>query len=215
VADAKISAFPSAGTLADADVLPIVNGAATTSVSLNTLTAYFEQRARQNNASIAQQTFAATDAYVTDSAVTIPTGRLQARTMYRARMELTKTSTTGSVSTPIVTVRLGTAGTTADAALVALTFAAQTAVADTGFIEVFVTFRAVGSGTTAIIRATGILDHVLAATGLSTANVSVAKGTSAGFNSTVASSKIGFSFNGGTSFAGTTDMVQAELFNLA
>jgi hypothetical protein len=96
-----------------------------------------------------------------------------------------------------------------------LTFAAQTAVADNGFLEVFCTFRTVGSGTTAVLQGVGILDHTLAATGLSTANVSVAKATSAGFDSTVSNLRIGFSFNGGTSFAGTTNLVQAELWNLA
>jgi hypothetical protein len=215
MADAKLSTWPTAGALADTDVLPIINGAASAKVTLNTLTAYFEQRGRQTNANVAQQTFAATDAYVTGSDVLIPNARVQAKTMYRARMEITKTSTTGSVSTPIVSIRIGTAGTTADTARATLTFAAQTAVADTGFLEIFVTFRTVGSGTTAVISATGILDHVLAATGLSTANVSVAKAVSAGFDSTVSNLRIGWSFNGGTSFAGTTNMVQAELFNLA
>jgi hypothetical protein len=214
MADAKISALPSAGTLADTDVLALVNGGGTTQVSLNTLTAYFESRARQNNASVAQLTLGAVDVYATGSDVPIPSGRLQAKSMYRARMEVTKTSVAG-VATPIVTMRFGTAGSTADASLGTLTFAAQTAVADTGFLEVFATFRTVGSGTTAVIAGTGVLDHTLAATGLSTANVSVAKLVSAGFNSTLASARIGFSVNFGTSFTGTSNMTQAELFNLA
>jgi hypothetical protein len=215
MADTKISALASAGTLADADVLALVNGGNTTKVSLNTLTAYFEQRGRQTNAAVAQQTFSTTAAYVTGSDVAIPASRLQAKSMYRVRFEMTKTSTTGSVSAPIVQVKWGTAATTADSTLATLTFAAQTAVADVGWIEIFVVWRTVGSGTSAVIRANGVLDHQLQITGLSTLNTSLAAVTSAGFDSTLANARIGVTFNGGTSFAGTTNLVQAELFNLA
>jgi hypothetical protein len=214
VADAKVSALPSAGTLSDTDLLLLINGGGSTSLSLNALDAYIESRGRVNNASVAQQTWAATEAYLTGSDCQIPAGRLQAKTMYRCKFELTKTSTAG-VATPIVNVKIGTAGTTADTTRAALTFAAQTAVADTGFLEVFLTFRTVGSGTSAVIRVTGTLSHALAATGLSTANQSIAKVTSSGFDSTVSALKIGCTFTGGTSFTGTTDQVQAELFNLA
>jgi hypothetical protein len=88
-------------------------------------------------------------------------------------------------------------------------------VADDGRIDVEVNFRTVGSGTSAVIRAQGTLDHRLAATGLSTANTSITGTTSAGFDSTVASLGIGISVTWGTSFVGTTDLVQAELINLA
>lgn len=215
MADTKTSALAAVTTPADADVLPIVNAGVTKSISLSALTAYFESRARQNNASVAQQAIAAVDVYLAGSNVAIPAGRLQAKTMYRARVQIAKTSVAGT-ATPIINVRIGTTASTSDTTRCTLTLAAQTAVADNGFLEVFVTFRTVGSGTSAIIRGTAILDHTLASTGLSTANISVASATSAaGFDSTVASLQIGLSANMGTSFAGTTDMVQAELYNLA
>jgi hypothetical protein len=50
------------GTPADTAVLPLSDGS-TAKWSLNQMVAYIEQRGRQNNASVAQQTFAATDAY--------------------------------------------------------------------------------------------------------------------------------------------------------
>jgi hypothetical protein len=214
MADAKISALPAAGTLSDSDVLALVNGGGTTKLSLNTLDAYIESRARVNNASVAQQSLAATEVYLTGSDCQIPSGRLQAKVVYRCKVQIAKTSVAG-VAAPIVNVKIGTAGTTADTTRAALTFAAQTAVADDGFLEVFLTFRTVGSGTSAVIRVTGTLSHRLAATGLSTANQSIAFATSAGFDSTVASLKIGCTFTGGTSFTGTVDQVQAELYNLA
>jgi hypothetical protein len=76
-----------------------------------------------------------------------------------------------------------------------------------------VNFRVVGAS--AVIRAQGTLDHRLAATGLSTSNTSIVGTTSATFDSTVASIGIGLSVTWGTSFVGTTDLVAAELLNLA
>jgi hypothetical protein len=214
MADTKISALSSAGTLADADVLAIVNGGNTTKVDLTALTAYFESRGRVNNASVTQQTWAASDAYLTGSQCLIPAGRLQAKTKYICRFYVAKTSVAGT-ATPIINVRVGTAGTTADTARATLTFAAQTAVADEGRIDVEVVFRTVGSGTSAVLRAQGIVDHRLAVTGLANVNSSIVGNTGGGFDSTVANIGIGLSVTWGTSFVGTTDLVQAELINLA
>lgn len=213
MADTEVPNLAAIVTPGDADVLHIVSSGVSKKISLTQLTAYFEQRGRQVNAAVANQTFGATDTYIAGSYVTIPATRLQAKSIYRMRMQIAKTSAAG-VATPIVTVRLGTAGTTADTARATLTFPAQTAVADDGFIEVFCTFRTVGSGTSAVISAHGILDHRLPATGLVNTNTGFAKAVSAGFDSTVASLGIGCSFNGGTSFAGNTDLVQTELMNL-
>jgi hypothetical protein len=201
-------------TPADNDVFHLVAGGVSKKISLNQLTSYIESRGRQVNASVAQQTWAAADAYLVGSDVSIPASRLQPKSVYRCRFGIAKTSTAGT-ATPIVNIRVGTAGTTADTARATLTFAAQTAVADDGFIDVYCTFRTVGSGTSAVIRAEGLLDHRLAATGLSTANTSIAVNTGAGFDSTVANLKIGCSVTWGTSFVGTTNLVQAELMNLA
>lgn len=212
MADTKVSALAAASALDGTEVFPVVQGGVSEKATLSQVKTFVDQRVV--NCSVANQTFAAADAYVTGSNVLIPSGRLQAKSFYTARFQITKTSTTGSTGTPVITVRLGTAGTTADTARCTLTFAAQTAVADVGLIEVFATFRTVGSGTTAVLQAVGILDHQLATTGLSTLNSSVQRFTSAGFDSTVANLQIGFSFNGGASFAGNTDLVQAELGNL-
>jgi hypothetical protein len=123
--------------------------------------------------------------------------------------------TAAGTATPILNVRLGTAGTTSDTSRVTLTHTAQTAAADTGVYDLEVLFRTVGSGTSAVIVAGGVLDHVLAATGLSVSNTAIATGVSSGFDSTVANLGIGVSVNGGTSAAWTVQIVNAELFNLA
>jgi hypothetical protein len=81
--------------------------------------------------------------------------------------------------------------------------------------EVFTVFRTVGSGTSAVIENVGTLSHRLSITGLSTDVTGMKVATSAGFDSTVASSILGLSVNGGTSAAWTIELVHAELINLA
>lgn len=221
MADTKPSAFTADSTPDDADIIPFIDldggGAGVhlpKKITFNELTAYLESRGRVNNASVAQQTWAAADAYLTGSSCPIPAARLQAKTKYKCTFYVAKTSVAGT-ATPIINVRVGTAGTTADTSRAALTFAAQTAVADEGRIDVEVVFRTVGSGTSAVLRAQGTLDHRLAATGLANVNTSIVGNTGGGFDSTVANLIIGLSVTWGTSFVGTTDLVQAELLNLA
>ncbi len=216
MADSELSALTSIGTIEDADVMYVVDTSAAlgSKVSMNQLVAYIEQRGRQNNASVANQGAGfATDTYLTGSYVTIPAGRLQAKSKYRLRFFMSKTN--AGTATPIITVRLGTAGTTADTSRVVLTHTAQTAAVDTGVYDLEVLFRTVGSGTSAVIVAGGVLDHTTAATGFSVSNTAIATGVSAGFDSTVANLGIGISINGGTNAAWTVQMVNAELFNLA
>lgn len=165
-----------------------------------------------SNASTSLTTFAAADLYVPGSNLVLPS-RLRVGSMYRFKMQLTKTSTTGSTATPIVTIRTGTTGSLSDAARVTLTFAAQTAVADVGMIDLYCIFRAVGAS--AVLTAVGHLDHQLSSTGLSTSNASIVRATPAAFDITPAGTQIGVSFNGGASFAGNSELAHGELLGLA
>ena len=165
------------------------------------------------NASVAAQGAGfATDTYLTGSSIAIPASSLQAKTLYRCVFNVTKTA--AGVATPIINIRFGTNGTTADTSRGTLTFSAQTAVADEGVFEVWATFRTVGSGTSAVLQTAGRITHGLSITGLDTLVSETEIATSAGFDSTVASSIIGLSVNGGTSAAWTVSLVQAELVNL-
>lgn len=166
-----------------------------------------------NNASLVTQGPGfASDTYLTGSNVLIPNGRLKPGTVYRLKMYMSKTG--AGIASPIVTVRMGTAGTVADTSRLVITFAAQTAVADEGFIEIYLTFRSYGSGTATVIQGSGLLNHRLAATGLSTSNASSITATSSGFDGTTANTYIGCSLNAGSSAAWTVTQVQAELQNL-
>jgi hypothetical protein len=164
-------------------------------------------------ASVADVTGAyASDTYLAGSAVTIPTaGDWTVGETYVCTFDLTKTA--AGTATLVLTLRMGTLGTVADAAILTLTFGAGTAAVDRGVFDVMVTFRTVGSGTSAVVQGLARCTHELAATGLISTGASgsgTIVGASAGFNSTT-QTKIGLSVNGGTSFSGTNTIVQARV----
>lgn len=166
-----------------------------------------------SNASVANQGAGfASDTYLTGSEIAIPAGRLKAKSIYRCKFNVSKTG--AGTATPIINIRIGTAGTTADTSRGTLTWSAQTAVADEGQFDVVAVFRTVGSGTSAVLQSMGTLNHRLSVTGLGTGVSETEVATSGGFDSTVASSIIGLSVNGGTSAAWTVNLVTAELSNL-
>lgn len=169
--------------------------------------------ATQFNQSVANQGagFAA-DTYLTGSSITIPASSLKVGSRYHLIFNVSKTA--AGTATPIINVRLGTGGSTADSSKCALTFTAQTAATDTGSFEVWVTFRTVGSGTSAVVQCASQRRHGASITGFGTLVAETKVATSAGFDSTVANSIIGVSVNGGTSAAWTVTLVQAELSNL-
>jgi len=167
------------------------------------------------NGSVANQTGFATDAYLAGSAIAIPNaGGWLVGTQYELELDMVKTA--AGTATPIFIVRMGTLGTTGDAAVATITFAIGTAAIDTGIFRIKVTFRTVGAGTSAVIQTVAMCNHHLAATGLTTTGASgtgIILNTSAGFNSTT-QTIIGVSFNGGGSFAGTNTQQQARLFGI-
>lgn len=165
--------------------------------------------------STGNQTGFAADTYMAGSNCAVPSSLLQAGSMYYCCLDMTKTG--AGTATPIFVVRFGTAGTTADAAILTFTFAAGTGVIDTGIFEIWAHMRTVGSGTLAVMVGQARCTHHLAATGLTTTGASgigIILVTSSGFNSTTASSIVGVSFNGGASFSGTNTVVQSRLFNV-
>jgi len=157
----------------------------------------------------------ASDTYLAGSSITIPAvGLWKVNTQYRLTFDMVKTAAGTAAATIII--RMGTAGTTSDAAILTFTWGAGTAAVDTGLFNVFANFRTVGSGTSAVIQGVARCTHALAATGLTATGASgtgILIGTSNGFNSTT-QSVIGASFNGGSSFSGTCTLVQAQLLGL-
>jgi hypothetical protein len=155
----------------------------------------------------------AADTYLAGSSITVPVaGGFTAKMSYYCLFDMVKTA--AGIAAFTINVRMGTLGTTGDASIIALAFAAGTAAIDTGRFEIEATFRTVGSGTSAVLVAQAQCSHNLGATGLvstGAAGVGVlAAAASAGFNSTT-QTIIGLSVNGGASFSGTNNLVQARL----
>lgn len=157
----------------------------------------------------------AADTYLAGSSVQFPSGRPPvAGCLYHLVFDMVKTA--AGAATPILIIRFGTAGAIADTARITFTWAAGTAAIDTGIVEVYVHFRSVGAA--GVAAGSACIAHHLAATGLTATGASgqgIILAASAGFDTTVANSFIGASFNGGASFAGTGTFVRAELFNLS
>lgn len=211
MADTKTSGLASASALTGAEEFAINQSATSKKATAAQIKTFVDQAIR--NASVATPGAGfASDTYLVGSSVAIPAGRLQAKTMYRCRFRVAKTNA-GTVA-PIITVRIGTAGTTADASRAALTFVTQTAAIDDGVFSIWCTFRTVGSGTSAVLEANGQLTHSLDITGLANVGSPSANNVGSGFDSTVANLIIGLSVNGGTSASWTITGVQAELINL-
>lgn len=154
----------------------------------------------------------AADTYVTGSALTVPAGLvLQVGTTFRWKVALTKTA--AGTAAPIWIIRVGTLGTTGDAAVVTITqVALQTAVVDAGVYEITAVLRNVGAA--GILATCLTMTHVLAITGLSTLGANVQQVTSAGFNTAVAGTIVGLSVNPGASGVWTMQVIDSEMANI-
>lgn len=159
------------------------------------------------NQSVSSQSGFASETYLTGSYITFPY-LPKVGTTYKLTFDVTKTA--AGTATPIINIKLGTAGTTSDTTRCTFTFGAGTTVIDSGIFEVICTFRTVGGTTNAVIQGVSKLTNNLTTTGISNA-VKAVFSTSAGFDSTVTSLGIGASYNAGTSASHTIQLVRAEL----
>lgn len=156
----------------------------------------------------------ATDTYLAGSSIIIPAGHWKVGTTYKCVFDMTKTAAGTAQFTVII--RMGTLGTTGDAAICTFAYAVGTAAIDSGIFTVVANFRTVGAGTAAVLQGRIMCNHHLAATGLITTGASgtgVLYVTSSGFASTT-QTHIGLSVNGGASFSGTNTQVTTGLFGI-
>lgn len=157
------------------------------------------------NANTADVVASAADTYLAGSSLAIG-GRVQATTFFKWRFRASKTA--AGVVAPIFSIRTGTAGTTADAARTTHTStAAQTAVTDSGMIEIDAVLRVAGSS--AILQSDIRMDHV-SADGAGMGTLRYLTATSAAFDITPAGTIIGVSCNPGTAGVWTFQMVSVE-----
>jgi hypothetical protein len=162
------------------------------------------------NKSTTSQALSTTDAYLAGSSIRLDgLGTPFVGLMYDCSFDIAKTAGTGAM---VVTVRVGTAGSTADTARLTFTLDAGTSVADVAEFKVLALFRAVGAS--AVLQGRIVMSNSgLTTTGFrdATPTLGVQQVTSGTFDSGVANSVIGVSFNGSTAFAGTAQLVESEL----
>lgn len=206
MADAKISALTAVATPAGTDEIAVNQGGVSKKLTLAQINAYTDPL---RSASTAAQAMAVADTYVTGSRIVLPQAKMQAGVYYRCSMVITKTAGTAAHT---VTVRTGTAGSTADASRATLATVTPTSVADSAWVTVQAVFRVVGAS--AILNTSIMLDHDLAATGFGNRATFVTNTTSAAFDSTTASMGIGISFTGNTAWVGSVQQCVPELKNL-
>lgn len=163
----------------------------------------------QNASAAGQSPVAATRTYLTGSNVTVPVIKLKVGAIYRCRFAMTKTA--AGVATSTIDVCVGTTGTTADTARLSFTKPLGTAVADEGWVDIYVVVKTIGA--TGVIVGEIIVDHNLATTGHMGQQVFIATVTSGTFDTTVASLIIGVCFTSGAADAITISQCMAELVN--
>lgn len=158
------------------------------------------------NASIAAQAGFASDTYLTDSDLLIPSFGLQARSRFEWKISASKTG--AGVATPVYTIRTGSLRTTSDTSRLALTGPAQTAAADIGILTILVTVRVIGAS--AVIAGSANWSHNGAAAGFCNNDSGSVEATSSTFDSTALAGYISLTLNGGTSAAWTITQVHAS-----
>ncbi len=166
--------------------------------------------AEYNQSTAAQGPGFAADTYVTGSDVTYTAGQLKAGTRYYLVLRLSKTAV--GTAAPVVNLRIGTLGTTGDTSRMTFTFSAQTAAADEGVLEVWVTFTAVGGS--AQVYGHARLTHRQSIAGLGNLVSQDVQGAAGATFSTAGTTRIGCSLNMGASANVTANNAASELRNL-
>lgn len=153
----------------------------------------------------------AADTYLAGSALAIPQHLLQVGATFRWRIGMTKTG--AGVAAPAWNVRVGTLGTTGDAARLTLTSgAAQTAAVDTGAVDITAILRSIGAA--GVLAGNLELKHNGNTAGFATIPLVVVQAVSAGFDTTVASLIVGVSVNPGAAGVWTHQVIAAEVSNM-
>jgi hypothetical protein len=161
-----------------------------------------------------QQIVAATSAYLTDSRIAVPVGKLQIRTVLRWRLHIDKTAAGVSTSAAVFVVRIGTAGAIGDATILTFTFpATQTAVVDDGDVLIEVVIRGPLSASCIAVGSLN-MTHNLAATGFASVPVVSLKAVSGTFDATVANLFVGLSCTTGAATVINFQQIIAASLNL-
>lgn len=159
----------------------------------------------RNDATASQGAGFASDTYVTNSGLLIPSFGMKAGMSFQ--WTITASKTAASTAAPVYTVRIGPNQTTADTSRLALTAGAQTAAVDNGILFVRVSVRNVSA--TGVIAGAAAWAKTQAGTAGFGGSIDGVSGTFD--NTALAGQFVGLSINGGASAAWTLTAVAAEL----
>jgi hypothetical protein len=168
---------------------------------------------QRGSSSVADQVVAAaTLTLLTGSLIQVPPQGFQVGTKFRWKLKGSKSAAGTAVRNFFI--KIGTAGTTADGTVATLlSLGTVSAAVDHGAWEVEMTIRTLGAAATA--QAHLVLQHQLAATGLSSNNPDVNAGTMAAFNSTTAKQFVSLCLTTGASEVITFQSCGVECINPA
>lgn len=206
----NIGGLPAAAAQNDSDEF-VVNQSGVTRKLTGALMKAWVGDMLQNQSTAAQSPAAATLTYLTGSNISVPSGKLRIGTRFQWRIDMTKSA--AGVAARTFHIRLGTAGTTADAAIITVTSALGTAVIDQAFATLDLTIRGPLSAS-CLARACWRMDHELAATGFMTVKTEVVPVTSGTFDATVANLIMGLSVTTGAAEVITFEQIAVESKNL-
>jgi hypothetical protein len=167
-----------------------------------------------NAATAAQGAGFASDTFLTNSDILIPSFGLQAKTNFLWTISASKTG--AGVAQPVYTIRTGSTRSTSDTSRLALTGPAQTAVADIGTLYILATVRNVGAA--AVLQGTAWWVHRGTAANTTTSGTGFAndttghiEGSSASFDTSgIGGNYISLTLNGGASAAWTVTQVLSQ-----
>lgn len=159
-----------------------------------------------NNANTADVVANAANTYLTGSSILVPPALVRAGTTFSWRLAMSKTA--AGVAAATITLVVGTNGTTADTVRATLTFGAQTAAVDNGYIDIQAVVRS--NGASGVMAVSALFEHALATTGLDSQQFRIFQTTPAAFDMTVANSIWGLCCNPGASGVWTFQNVTVQ-----
>jgi len=161
------------------------------------------------NSSTATQNPFTSDTYINSSKIVVAAGDLVAGSQYHCQLTIQKTAVGTAV--PLITLRIGTAGTTSDTSVFAPVLVAGTALADVAVVDVWMTVITPGTSASSLCTMNIVHNATGNAGWVAVGQVLMGSpGSGNAFNSTTATT-IGVSYNGGASAVHTVAILRAEL----
>lgn len=212
MADTKISALTAATVMADADQFAINESGTSKSITGTLVKDWVGSMLRnQSTATQSVGSAATVTAYLTNSNIAVPSAKIRIGTRFEWNLAFTKTATGTQARSHLI--KIGTAGSLADATVATFTTSSPTAVADQGFQMIRATVRGPLSAS-CTLHGVSFAGHQLSTTGLFNNATDVRSVTSGTWDATTANLIVGLAVVTGNFEVITYEQVTAEAYNL-